>query len=75
MTETCRSCGAPVIWAKTEKGKSMPVDANAVDPPDTGNILLTLEDGVLTAKYVLSASGLRLSHFATCPQAPSWRKR
>lgn len=24
--ETCRSCGAPITWVKTESGKWMPLD-------------------------------------------------
>jgi hypothetical protein len=41
----CRSCGAPVMWVETKRGKRAPLNP----------------DGT--------------SHFATCPQAASWRKR
>lgn len=86
MTEDeCRSCRAKIVWATTEQGKSMPVDA---EPVEGGNVYYldqksspprvrvladpqpTLEEGVD------SADGLRyVSHFATCPQAEQWRKR
>jgi len=40
----CRSCGAPIMWCITAKGRKAPVD----------------RDGT--------------NHFATCPQASSWRR-
>lgn len=30
----CRSCGASIVWLKTEAGKNMPVDADTVDEGD-----------------------------------------
>lgn len=71
----CRSCGRPIIWAATEKGKAMPVNPEAAEPPFTGNIFLSHLNGKLTAKVVPPQAGLRTSHFATCPAAPKWRKR
>lgn len=29
--ERCRSCYCPIVWIKTEKGKSMPLDLNTVE--------------------------------------------
>ena len=73
---TCRSCGAPVIWARTVPGgKSMPVDP---EPFDRGNLVLT---GDATHGFDVSVMDRKddghehyLSHFATCPQAGGWRK-
>ena len=31
MSAQCGSCHAPVVWAITEKGKRMPVDAEPVE--------------------------------------------
>ncbi len=45
----CKSCGAPILWCVTAKGKKMPVDVPTDDTPTT-------------------------SHFATCPDANTWRK-
>jgi hypothetical protein len=73
--QRCRSCGAAILWARTDRGKSMPVDAEAVNPPKTGNIFISTKNGVLTAKTVPPAPGLRLPHFVTCPSADRWRKR
>lgn len=87
---TCRSCGAGVFWAETEKGKRMPVDR---EPAENGNIRLLvrtewpagteLEPGEtkLVAVYDTQKETLLgdeeprfVSHFATCAQARSWRK-
>jgi hypothetical protein len=65
---TCRGCGAEVIWCKTAKGKSMPLDAV---PFSEGNIRIV--DGV--ANYGDKGTGPYVSHFATCPKAGDWRKR
>ena len=48
--QRCRSCGAAIIWARTQKGKAIPVDPEAVNPPATGNILLVANNGTLMAK-------------------------
>ena len=32
---TCRSCGAEIKFLRTASGKSMPVDAETVEPGDT----------------------------------------
>lgn len=48
----CKSCGADVIWVKTPKGNSMPID-----PPEDDQ------------------GSKAVSHFATCPDAKTWRTR
>ena len=67
----CRSCHAPIIWAKTANGKAIPIDAT---PTSLGNIEV---DGG-TAKYVtadVNALGPRyVAHFATCPQANNYSR-
>lgn len=73
--QRCRSCGAAIIWARTQKGKAIPVDPEAVNPPATGNILLVANNGTLMAKVGPPAPGLRKAHFVTCPSADRWRKR
>ena len=87
----CKSCGAAVEWATTEKGKRMPVDA---EPVEGGNILLSHRKvgqppvalyqsaeqiAKLAAEHERSPQEgplrLYVSHFSTCPQAPGWRKK
>ena len=67
MTETsrCRSCGAEIVWLKTAaSGKPMPVDA----APEK-RVVIGEHSGLA---YVLETY---TPHWATCPQAESWRRR
>lgn len=70
----CRSCGAAIIWVKTPKGSSMPLDAL---PNPRGNIVLD-GDGCTGPAKPLEQAETRtryMSHFATCPFAGSHRKK
>lgn len=76
----CRSCDAPVLWAKTEKGRRMPLDPE----PYTGSepagvfVLRFFEAGTPTAVAVppeaFKDEPLYRSHFATCPHAAEHRR-
>jgi hypothetical protein len=77
QTQNCRSCQAPIVWATTEDRKSMPVDAST-DP--AGNVVLARVAGevrvtVLDQDALFGDGVRRKSHFATCPDADSWRSR
>lgn len=67
----CKSCGAPIRWARSVNDKPILLDA---EPHEQGN--LELSGGV--ARYVtpdLNAIETRYrSHFATCPNADEHRK-
>ncbi len=75
----CRSCGVPIIWTVTHKGRKMPVDAEAVP---NGNIRLRQEGDKVIAEYpgkehpsLLEDDRKRyVSHFATCDHSDEWRK-
>lgn len=75
----CGSCDAPIVWARTISGRTMPVDA---EPGDGGNVFLELRQGLLRA-YVVPQDGtpfaspvdFHTSHFVTCPDADAWRPR
>jgi len=70
---TCRSCGSAIVWAFTPKGKRMPVDAV---PHEKGTMVLTNYGGHVVADYMRESYQRRhRPHFATCPDAQSWRKR
>lgn len=83
---TCRSCGAKVIWAWTQKLKREPLDAA---PVPEGNIEIigthTDDDGKTApqVRHLKKGEGDTLfeppdryvSHFYTCPDGPSWRKK
>lgn len=86
---TCRSCNQPIVWVATEatetkKSRAMPVDAAVVDGQiraakfDDGNIIFTGQrDGRDTpiVRYVKKGPNLYRSHFASCSQAASHRRR
>jgi hypothetical protein len=79
---TCRTCGEPVIWARTEEGKAIPLDveplsASNCDPKSLVFLFDPDDDWPVTAA---KAGNLRpstvvyVSHFSTCPDADTWRK-
>jgi hypothetical protein len=73
----CRTCAARIIFAVTERGKRMPVDA---EPHSDGTItLIPAADGGATAHVLQkfeSAGGVPRyrSHFATCDKPAEWRR-
>jgi hypothetical protein len=76
---TCKSCGVEIIWRRSiNSGKAMPIDA---DPADNGNVRLvgSAECEVVPRGDLEQARAdgevLRLSHFVTCPDAPTHRRR
>lgn len=81
----CEACGGAILWGQTVNDKAMPLDA---EPTRAGNILLDQSPvsqprlalaTVLGARAALEARDagrtLYRSHFATCPEAKSFRKR
>jgi hypothetical protein len=80
--DSCRSCGASVIWTETILNKRAPVDAT---PTLAGNIILGMRHGKIPLMLVqtkqkleqLQAKGelLYTNHFVTCPDRQKWRKR
>jgi len=55
----CKSCGAEIVWMKTQRGKNIPVDAETID--DKGAEVF--DPDTMT------------THFETCPDAYKWRKK
>lgn len=81
----CRSCGAPILWAKTAAGKPIPLNP---DPVNTGNIVIRMgpQEGGWVAHYETKAAreermrdrpaeSAYTSHFSNCPQAKGWRNK
>lgn len=74
----CRTCEQEIVWALTERGKPIPIDPN---PRADGNITLhSLAGADQQIAHVLgadeAASGpTYVSHFATCPDAETHRRR
>lgn len=71
----CGLCPARVVWAVTEVGERMPVDA---DPYPGGMLLLGWRGEVLRSRVALRADRvpgqMYRSHLASCPAA-AWRRR
>ncbi len=75
MTTTpCSSCGQPMLFVKTEKGKMMPLDQ---EPCEDGNIILINGIAHYAKKTDMfdAAEPRYKSHFASCPHGPSHRKK
>lgn len=78
MSDECRSCGEPLLWAITSSGSRAPLCAK---PSDDGNVLVWRIRGEVRCA---TASGstldwlreagvpLRLNHFANCPEADTF---
>lgn len=83
----CKSCGAPIVWITTQKGKNMPCDADAVEYQENYKAKSTIvtEDGRVLKASIITPSGGGLSpiidgkgyipHWATCPYANNHRTR
>ena len=77
----CKFCGAPIVWLKTQNGRPMPCDADAVKYQENykGKDVIVLSDGKVIKATVVNPNGGGLtpiidgegyiSHFATCPHA------
>lgn len=61
----CKSCGAPVLWAKSPTGANMPIER-----ADNGNLALVGNE----VRFVKPGEGAYASHFATCPAAREHRR-
>ena len=80
-TSHCRGCGQEIAFIKTVKGKTMPVNPTSVyfvpaGGPNTyvmadGSIKRGREPGPMDQQTWIGY----ISHFATCPEADSFRKR
>lgn len=61
----CRSCRAEIVWAVTNAGKRIPLDAEPKPQPG----LFVFDNG-----YAKPPPPVYESHFVTCPQADDWRR-
>ena len=80
----CRSCGASIIWAITQRGVRIPLDAEP--NPIKGNTMIDPETIIVNghaeeqwrarqvAPLLDGAQTRYMPHHATCPQGRSWRR-
>lgn len=80
----CRSCSAPIIWARAEASdRWMPMDAEPVNNTAKGTVFVLMgwDDPPVATRFDPNASDDPLapirdryvSHFATCPNANDHR--
>jgi hypothetical protein len=89
VSASCNSCGAAIVWARTEAkenkdgsvkpSRSMPIDADPdtgeMAVPGNGNLVkIGVDRGQPVVRYVPAGKGLHVSHFATCPNRDQHRK-
>jgi hypothetical protein len=71
----CRSCGSSILWGVTPAGKRIPLD---IGFSEAGNLTPVgkLPDGAVRVRPQQPGDGPAryVSHFATCPEAGSWRR-
>lgn len=69
----CTACRAPIRWLKTPNGRSMPLDLR---PDPEGNVIIENGLAVLSPARAMALSPEErfLPHWATCPEAASFRK-
>jgi hypothetical protein len=75
----CRSCDAPLLWARTERGNRIPLDREPYSGPEpAGLFVLRYPDGYALAIAVSPGAfedePLYRSHFVTCPNAALHRR-
>lgn len=69
--DRCRSCGAPIMFKRTFKGRRMPLDVERDAPPPNANVLVSGD----RCSVVAPGEGTHTSHFATCPNASKHRRK
>lgn len=69
----CRTCKAPIVWARTRTGMAIPLDP---EPVPNGNVEVAGPAGEVAASYVQAEPDVvrYVSHFATCPDAGQHRR-
>jgi hypothetical protein len=76
----CRSCGAPLLWAVTEKGRRIPLDPDPYTGDDPRG-LYVLRNGngaplaVATTPDAFPGEPVYRSHFASCDDPARFRRK
>ncbi len=70
---TCRGCGAPILWAYTERGKRMPLDT-APSEPLPGTYRVAGQHGHPPSPLTdPPGTTYHMNHWTTCPVASSFK--
>jgi hypothetical protein len=71
-TSQCRSCGAPIFWAVTERGAKIPMNPA---PTEQGFVITAPKKGgppLAENRFAQLGEHYYTSHFATCRDAKQW---
>ncbi len=78
MSDTCRTCGAPITWATSPNGRALPLtkvrtlyELDKLDEGATGTRDLRARKVALPESLFIQTDRY-VSHFETCPQAADW---
>lgn len=78
VVSTCKSCGAPLRWVKTQKGKNMPIDDN---PRSEGRFVIQPDTDPPRVKFLTEEKAAAYegdkytSHFQTCDDPQRFSKK
>lgn len=71
-SSTCRDCGRPIVWAKTARGKNLPLDPNPMASGELELVATGTENGrvvfAVRAAAPDATKGYRC-HFESCPKS------
>jgi hypothetical protein len=73
MSQRCKDCGAPIVWALTSNGRRMPVNP-AVEGDQQANLILERHENETRVRVVPPGQGVHRPHHSTCPNANRRRK-
>lgn len=85
-TSRCQRCEAPIVFITSVRGRPSPCNPEqiaivAADVPKPDRVSGMTDDGEVVAGRIATADDppnvvvlIRISHFATCPSAASFRK-
>lgn len=76
-TSRCSSCGAAIVWAKTARGKAIPLDALPAAPASATHVLRGEYASAFRGSGIVAAMDaplLRTTHFVTCEHAALHRR-
>ncbi len=73
----CKGCKKQILWTRTRKGKSMPVNPELIrfTPAGGPETFVTPDGDIVRGKR--DSSSMRygyISHFGTCPEAKRFKK-
>jgi hypothetical protein len=76
MSTHCRSCRARISFARLRSGRTLPIDW---EPAANGTVWFDIEQDqwllITRDQPAPTGAATYLPHFATCPDADTWRTR